>query len=91
MMLYGLILWENSTNRNKLSKIQMKIIRIMAGVKKCLLYKLFRQFNIPSFASEFVLWLLSFVVENLRNFEEIQMFTVKTLDVDMSFICQILT
>jgi len=76
-MSYGAILQGNSTDRNKVLKTQKKIIRIMAGVRSDSFMVLFRRFNIPLFArSGFVLKLLSFVVENLQNFEEIQMFTV---------------
>ena len=73
-------------------KTQKKIVRTVADVKKSgSLIILFRPFNITLFAkSSSVLRLLSFVAENLQNFEEIQMFTVQAPDMGMS-TCQILT
>jgi hypothetical protein len=66
---YGLIVWGNSTDSNKVFYIQKKIIRIMAGVKsRVSCRKLFRKFNILPLASEFILCLL-FVVENLDKFK----------------------
>jgi hypothetical protein len=62
---YGLIFWGNSRDSNKVFCIQKKIIRIMAGVKsRVSCRKLFRPL-----ASEFILCLLLFVVENLDKFQ----------------------
>jgi hypothetical protein len=67
---YGLIFRGNSTGSNKVFYIQKKIIRIMAGVKSGVsCRKLFRKFNMLPLASEFILCLLSFVVENLDKFQ----------------------
>jgi hypothetical protein len=67
---YGLIFWGNSTDINKVFYIQKKIIRIMAGVKiRVSCRKLFRKFNVLPLPSEFVLCLVSFVVENLDKFQ----------------------
>jgi hypothetical protein len=71
---YGLFFWGNSTDSNKIFYIQKKIIRIMTGVKSSLAFrKLFQKFNILPLASEFILCLLLFVVE---NFKEIQTYTI---------------
>jgi hypothetical protein len=49
--------------------IQKKIIRKMAGVKRRVFCKeLFKKFNILPLASEFLLSLLSFVVDNMEKF-----------------------
>jgi hypothetical protein len=67
---YGLIFWGNSTDSSKVFYIQKKIIRIMASVKsRVSCRQLFQKFNILSLASEFILCLLSFVVENLGKFQ----------------------
>jgi hypothetical protein len=66
---YGLIFWGNSTDNNKVFCIQKKIIK-MAGVKsRVSCRKLFRKCNIFPLASEFILCLLSLVVENLDKFQ----------------------
>jgi hypothetical protein len=67
---YGLISWGNSTDSNKVFYIQNKIIRIMTGIKsRVSCRKLFWKFNILPLESEFILCLLSFVVENLDRFK----------------------
>jgi hypothetical protein len=66
-MSYGVIFWGNSTDSRKVFYIQKKIIRIMVGTKRrASCRELFKKFNILPLASEFLLSLLSFVVEN-RN------------------------
>jgi hypothetical protein len=63
----GIIFWGNSTDSKKVFYIQNKIIRIMAGTKgRASCRELFKKFNILLIASEFLLSLLSFVVDN-RN------------------------
>jgi hypothetical protein len=66
-MSYGIIFWGNSTDSKKIYYIQKKIIRIMAGTKRrASCRELFKKFNILPIASEFLLSLSSFVVDN-RN------------------------
>jgi hypothetical protein len=70
VMSYGVICWGNSTDSKRVFIIQKKIISIVAGVKRrvsCI--ELFKKFNILPLASEFLLPLLSFVVDNLEKFQ----------------------
>jgi hypothetical protein len=70
IMSYGIIFWGNSTDFKKMSYIQKKIIRIMAGAKRRVSCReLFKKFNILPLASEFLLSLLSFVVDNIEKFQ----------------------
>jgi hypothetical protein len=65
-MPYGVIFWRNSTHK-RVFKIQKKIIRIMAGIKReSLVENCLR--NLFPLASEFLLSLLSFVVDNRKRF-----------------------
>jgi hypothetical protein len=67
-MSYGIIFWRNSTDSKRVFTIQKKII--MAGVKRRVSYReLFKKFNILPLASEFLLSLLSFVVDNMEKFQ----------------------
>jgi hypothetical protein len=60
----------NSMDIKKVFYIQNKIIRIMAGTKMRASYmELFKKFNILPLASEYLLSLLSFVVDNIEKFE----------------------
>jgi hypothetical protein len=62
--------WGNSTDSKKVFYIQKRIIRIMAGTKRrASCRKLFKKFNILPLASEFLLSLLSFVVDNIEKFQ----------------------
>jgi hypothetical protein len=46
-MLYGITVWGNSVDSKKVSTIQKKIVRIIAGVKKRVSCReLFKKFNI---------------------------------------------
>jgi hypothetical protein len=66
----GIIFWGNSTDSKKVFYIQKKIIRIMAGTKmRSSCRELFKKFNILRLASEFLLSLLSFVVDNIQKFQ----------------------
>jgi hypothetical protein len=68
-MSYRIIFWGNSTDNKKVFYIQKKIIRIMACTnRRALCRELFKKLNILPLASEFLLSLLSFVVENLETF-----------------------
>jgi hypothetical protein len=69
-MSYEIIFWGNSTDSKKVFHIQKKIIKIMAGTKRrASCRELFKKFNILPLASEFLLSLLSFVVDNLEIFQ----------------------
>jgi hypothetical protein len=70
IMSYGVIFWGNSTDSKRVFIIQKKIIRLMAGVKRRVSCReLFKKFNILPLASEFLLSLLSFVVDNREKFQ----------------------
>jgi hypothetical protein len=67
---YGVIFWENSTDSKRVFIIQKKIIRIMAGIKRRVSCReLFKKCNILPLVSEFLLSLLSFVVDNMEKFQ----------------------
>jgi hypothetical protein len=69
-MSYGIIFWGNSTDSKKVFYIQKRIIRIMAGAKRrASCRELFKKFNILPLASEFLLSILSFVVDNMEKFQ----------------------
>jgi hypothetical protein len=69
-MSYGIIFWGNSTDSKKVFYIQKRIIRIMAGAKRrASCRELFKKCNILPLASEFLLSLLSFVVDNMEKFQ----------------------
>jgi hypothetical protein len=64
-MSYGVIFWGNSIDSKRIFIIQKKIFRIVAGVKrKVSCREVFKKFIILLFASEFLLSLLSVVVDN---------------------------
>jgi hypothetical protein len=70
IMSYGFIYWGNSTDSKKVFYIQKKIIRIMAGTKRrASCRELFKKFNILPLASEFLLSLFSFVVDDIERFQ----------------------
>jgi hypothetical protein len=70
IMSYGIIFWHNSTDSKKVFYIQKRIIRIMTGAKRrASCTELFKKFNILPPASEFLLSLLSFVVDNMEKFQ----------------------
>jgi hypothetical protein len=69
-MSYGIIFWGNSTDSKKVFYIQKKIIRIMAGTKRrASCRELFKKCNILPLVKEFLLSLLSFVVDNIEKFQ----------------------
>jgi hypothetical protein len=69
-MSYGIIFWGNSTDSKKVFYIQKKINRIMAGTKRrASCRELFKKFILLPPASEFLLSLLSFVVDNIETFQ----------------------
>jgi hypothetical protein len=70
IMLFGVILWGNSTDSKRVFIIQKKIIRIMAGVRRRVSCReLFKKFNILPLVSEFLLSLLPFIVDNMEKFQ----------------------
>jgi hypothetical protein len=70
VMSYGVIFWGNSTDSKRVFIIQNKIIRIMAGVKRRVSCREpFKKFSILPLVSEFLLLLLSFVVDNMEKFQ----------------------
>jgi hypothetical protein len=70
IMSYGVIFWGNSTDSKRVFIIQKKIIRIMAGFKRIVSCReLLKKFNILPLASEFLLSLQSFVVDNMEKFQ----------------------
>jgi hypothetical protein len=70
IMSYVIIFWGNSTDSKKVFYIQQKIIRIMEGTKRrASCRELFKKFNILPLASEFLLSLLSFLVDNIEKFQ----------------------
>jgi hypothetical protein len=70
MMSYGVIFWGNSSDSTRVFNTQKKIIRIMAGVKERVSCReLFKKFNILPLASEFLLSLLSLIVDNMEEFQ----------------------
>jgi hypothetical protein len=72
VMSYGVIFWGNSTDSKRVFIIQKKIIIIMAGVKRRVsCRKLSNKFNMLPLASEFLLSLLSFVVDNTEKLQTI--------------------
>jgi hypothetical protein len=67
---HGIIFWGNSTDSKKLFYIQKKIIIIMTGTKRrASCRELFKKFNILPLVSEFLLSLLSFVVDNIEKLQ----------------------
>jgi hypothetical protein len=63
----------------------------MAGTKRRASFReLLKKFNILSPASEFLLSLLSFVMDNIETFKQTQIFTIKVQDTDITFMCQTL-
>lgn len=70
IMSYGIILWGNSTDSYKVFYIQKKMIRIIAGIKRRAWYrKLCKKFNILPLSSEYLLSLLSFIVDSIEKFQ----------------------
>jgi hypothetical protein len=68
-MSYGVIFRGNTTDSKRVFNIQKKIIRIMAVVKRRVSCReLLKKFNILPLASEFLLSLLLFVVDNMDKF-----------------------
>jgi hypothetical protein len=69
-MSHGIIFWGNSIDGKNVFYIQKKIIRILAGTKRRASYReLFKKLNILPLTSEFLLSLLSFVVDNIQTFQ----------------------
>jgi hypothetical protein len=68
VIVYGVIIWENSIDSEKVFTIQKEIIRTMTGVKTRVSFReLSKKFNIHPSVSEFLLSLLSFLAEDKRS------------------------
>jgi hypothetical protein len=66
---YGLIFRGNSTNVQRVLRVQKKVIRIMSGVGMTASCRgLFRKLNILPVASQYIFSLMLFVVANQNNF-----------------------
>jgi hypothetical protein len=88
IMSYGVIFWGNLTDSKRVFIIQKKIIRIMAGVKRRVSCReLFEIFSIHTLASEFLLTLLSFVVDDMEKSQT----NSDIRSINMTSVCQMLT
>jgi hypothetical protein len=68
-MSYGIVLWGISTDNRKVFYFRNKIIIIIAGAKtKVSCEELFRKCNVRLLATEFILLVLSSVVDNMEQF-----------------------
>jgi hypothetical protein len=67
---YGLICWGNSTNVQRVFRVQKRVIRIMSGVGMGTSCRgLFRKHNILPVACQYIFSLMFFVVANQNNFQ----------------------
>jgi hypothetical protein len=67
---YGLIFWGNSTNVQRVFRVQKKVIRIMSGVgMRASCRGLFRKLNILPVACQYIFSLMLFVVANQNKFQ----------------------
>jgi hypothetical protein len=67
---YGLICWGNSTNVQRVFRVQRKAIRIMSGVGiRASCRGLFRKPNILPVACQYIFSLMLFVVANQNKFQ----------------------
>jgi hypothetical protein len=73
-MSYGIVFWGNSTDSKKyFTSKRKKIVRIMAGTKmRSSCREMFKKFNILPLTSEFLLSLLSFVVDKIETFQTLR-------------------
>jgi len=68
VMSYGIIFWGNSSHSSIIFRIQKKAIRIMEGCgNRVSCRNLFKKLQILSLTSQYMLYLLMFVVQN-KNF-----------------------
>jgi hypothetical protein len=68
-MRYGIVFWGNSSEAKKISLLQTKTIRIMMGMKhreSC--RPAFTKLNILTLASQYILSLMIFMINNLEHF-----------------------
>jgi hypothetical protein len=81
--------WGNSTDTKMVLYIQKKIISIMAGIKTRVSgRKLFRNISIFRLASEFLFSALTFVMDNMENFQTNSDTHDKRISTDEMQICQ---
>jgi hypothetical protein len=69
LMRYGIVMWGNSSEAKKIFLLQKKIIRITMGMKhreSC--RTAFTKLNILTVASQYILSLMIFMINNLKHF-----------------------
>jgi hypothetical protein len=69
VMSYGIIFWGNSSHSSPIFRLQKKVIRIMEGCgSRVSCRNLFKKLQILPLASQYILSLLMFVVQNKKLF-----------------------
>ena len=84
---YGIIFWGNSSYNQHIFWLQKKAVRIITGSRprdSC--RKLFKHLRILPLQSQYVLSLLTFVVDNKNFFMQIQKYRALILDKILTFI-----
>jgi hypothetical protein len=69
VMSYGTIFYRNSEDSKRVFIIQKKLIRTAGAERRVSCRELLKKFNILPLASEFLLSVLSFVVDNMGKFQ----------------------
>jgi hypothetical protein len=68
-MRYGIVFWGNSSEAKMIFLLQKKTIRIMMGMKhREACRPAFIKLNILTFASQYILSLMNFMINNLEQF-----------------------
>jgi len=66
---YGIIFWGNSTHAHQVFIQQKRVVRVMSGVgPRSSCRSLFRKLNILHIACPYILSLMSFIVDNQKDF-----------------------
>jgi hypothetical protein len=69
IMKYGIIFWGNSAEAKKVFLLQKRTLRIMMGINHRNSYRpVFKELNISTLASLYILSLITFVKNNLEHF-----------------------
>jgi hypothetical protein len=68
-MSYRVISWENSTDSKEVFNIQQKILTMTVIKKEAASKLLIKKFKIPDLASNFLLSLPSFTVDNMEKYQ----------------------
>jgi hypothetical protein len=84
-------MWNNLlgklSRQQKVINVEKNTIEMMTGIRKRTPFgELFKKFNILLFASQFLMSLLSFVLDNTEKFQ-IQTHSVQTQDGNVTFPC----